>query len=130
MEEFNLAVEAAIGDNNLVSMWLNWMMAIFLLSLLFVWKHVPARYVLASFIATMPLAVLIFNATGKVHLIGLAHLLVWIPLAYYLWTKVISGPDFNKSSWYGTWILLILATITISMLFDVRDVVMTLVGMK
>ena len=127
MEAFNLAVEAVALDNPVVGYWMNWMMLISLAAIFFVWRHKPARYALAALFIIFPIALLIFNQTGEVHLIGIAHLLVWGPLAVYMYQICRQG-EVNKKSLYGIWFMLFLATIVISMLFDVRDIFLVLTG--
>ena len=129
MQELNMAVEAVVAANPLVGIWLKWMMFIAFASILFIWKRVPARYVLGSMFLIFPIGLLIFKLTGNVNLIGLAHILVWGPLAAYL-CKVIRSKSFNFKSFYGVWLVLFEITIIISLLFDVRDVFLVMTGVK
>ena len=68
----NAQIAAIAAAKPLVGMWMNWMMIILLLSVLFVWRRQGARVVLLAFIATMPVAMLIFTMTKNVNLIGIA----------------------------------------------------------
>jgi len=79
-------MELAINEvtSPAVQIWINWMMIIFFTAIIFVWKFKAARIVLASFILTLPIAMLIFNLAHSAHLIGIAHIIVWGPLAFYL----------------------------------------------
>ncbi len=128
MEEMELAVQAV--STPMVQMWINWMLFIFMASILFVWKHKSARIVLASFILTLPVALLIFNLTKSAHLIGVAHIMIWGPLAYFLFKSDLKEPSFRPKSTYGIWVILLLITIAISLVFDVRDAVLIMFGMK
>jgi len=128
MEEMELAVQAV--STPMVQMWINWMLFIFMASILFVWKHKSARIVLASFILTVPVALLVFNLTKSAHLTGVAHIIIWGPLAYFLFKSDLKEPSFRLKSAYGIWIVLLLTTITISLVFDVRDAVLIMLGMK
>ena len=127
MEDFNLAVSAVAEAQPLVGYWMNWMMVIALAAVFFVWKHVPARYALGSMFVIFPIALLIFNQTGEVHLIGIAHLLIWGPLAVYMY-RICARGGVRKKSLYGIWFMLFFVTIVVSMLFDVRDVFLVLTG--
>jgi len=69
MEAMMLEVEAITLAKPLIGYWMNWMGIIFLLSLLFVWKHRPARWVLPSFILTMIVAMIVYAISGNVHLV-------------------------------------------------------------
>ena len=128
MQEMMNAIEAS--STPAVTMWINWMMVVFLLSIVFVWKHKPARLVLVAIILTGPLGFLVWSLTGKVHLIGIAHLLLWAPLAIYLYLRVISLEEFKIKSAYGVWVCLLMTTILISLIFDVRDIFLVLSGAK
>ncbi len=128
MEEMELAINAATTPA--VQLWMNWMIFIFIISIVFVWKYKAARIVLAAFILTLPMAMLIFNLSKSVHLIGIAHLILWGPLAFYLIKYEIKIPSFNFKSVYGVWVMLLLGTIVISLVFDARDIILVMLGEK
>ena len=128
MEAMNQAVNAATTPA--VQMWMNWILIIFALSLVFVWKNPPARWVLAAFVGSTIGAIVTFEMTQNVWLLGISHLIFWTPLAAYLWENVVKRTNFSAKSAYGIWIILILITIIISLLFDVRDVALALIGSK
>ena len=128
MLEMNEAINAA--SSPAVKIWMNWMLIVFAASLLFVWKHPPARWATGAFIVSMILGALIFKATSDPWLLGIGHLIAWTPLAIYLFLKVVRAPGFRPGSVYGVWVSLLLATIIISLLFDVRDVFQVLTGSR
>jgi len=131
MEAFNAAMEA--GTSDIVKLWMNWMTIVFVASILFVWKHVQARWVFAALIATGIGAFIVWSTTQNVHLLGIVHLVVWLPLAIYLWKSTLSAParrDTLKFRIFFSWICLLFATIVISLLFDVRDIYLVLTGIK
>ena len=114
-----------------VQMWLNWMTLCWLSSLLFAWKHTAARWVLAVMLPlTIPLGLVVFALSGTVHLLGLAHLVLWTPLLVYLVKSEVRTDEFNPGSLYGAWVMLVGATILISLVFDVRDVALVALGQK
>lgn len=125
-------MQAAIYEvaTPIIQMWLFWIMAIFVISILFIWKHKAARFVLAAIVLTLPIALVIFKITKAVHLIGIAHIIVWGPLAFYLIKNEVMGGRFEVKSLYGIWMILLLSTIVISLLFDVRDVALVALGKK
>lgn len=129
MQEMNLAIEAVANAQPWVGYWMNWLVVISLAAALFAWKHVPARYALGALFVIFPIALLIFNQTEEVHLIGIAHILVWGPLAVYMY-RVCKRGNVAKKSAYGIWFMLFFATIVISLVFDVRDVFLVLTGGK
>jgi len=128
VEEMELAINAATTPA--VQIWMYWMMLVFAISLLFVWKYKAARIVLVSFILTMPVALLIFNLSKSVHLIGIAHLIIWGPLAFFLIKYELKRSSFSFKSAYGVWVMLLLGTIAISLVFDIRDIILVMLGEK
>jgi hypothetical protein len=128
MEEMGLAIQEAITPA--IRIWLNWLMIIFLASIFFVWKYKSARIVLASFVLTFPIAILVFSISNSAHLIGIAHIIVWGPLAFYLIKSDLRRLSFQFRSPYGVWMILLIGTIAVSLVFDVRDITLVLLGMK
>jgi len=128
VQEMMQAVEAAASPS--VQLWMNWMLIIFALSLIFVWKKVGARYALAAFVLGAISGVVIFNLTGDPWLLGISHILFWLPLLWILYRVDISKPGFNWKTPYGVWLALLIATIVISLVFDFRDVAMVLTGTR
>ena len=125
-------MEAAINaaTSPAVKIWMNWMLFIFLASIIFVYKHKSARFILGAFVLTLPLALLIFEMTKSPVLIGVAHIIIWIPLAIYLIKTEFMGKTENLKAFYGIYLSLLLATIGISLFFDIRDSVMIMTGLK
>ena len=113
-----------------VQYWMNWMGIVFIASIVFVWKHKPARIVLLSLFAPMAIGMGIFALSNSVHLMGVGHIVVWLPLLYYLYQCELSTDGFNIKSLYGVWMVLLIATMVISLFFDFRDVVLILLGHK
>ena len=113
-----------------VELWIAWIMIIFLLSVVFVWQRNSARYALGAIALTLPFTTAIFNLTGEIYLIGIAHLLLWGPLAFYLVKNDILDNQTNLKSIYGVWLFLLLSTIAVSLLFDVRDIILVVQGVR
>lgn len=136
MEEFNAAMMA--GTSETVKVWMNWMSTVFLASLIFVWKFKAARFTFLALLLTGVGAVIVWTLTKNIHLLGIVHLVVWFPLAVYLWKTVLSKPTRSELSPNPTlysraffiWVILLFATIVISLLFDVRDIYLVLTGAK
>jgi len=125
MNEMMQAVEAATSP--VVQAWMNWMVLIFLLSLLFVWKRVGARYTIAAFVLGAIAALVIFKMSGDPHLLGVSHILFWLPLLWIIYKVDISKPGFNWKTPYGIWLALLMVTIVISLVFDFRDLALRLI---
>jgi len=128
MEAMEIAINEATSPS--VKIWMNWMLLVFAASIIFVWKYKAARIVLVSFILTIAIALIVFNVSNSAHLIGIAHILLWGPLAFYLLRFEIKSQTFQIKSVYGVWIILLLVTIAISLLFDVRDIILVFMGAK
>ncbi|MEO9968763.1 MAG: hypothetical protein ABJG15_02865 [Hyphomonadaceae bacterium] len=130
-EELQAAMDA--GTTEAVRMWMNWMGLVFLASVAFVWKHKQARWALATLFGTMIGGTLLWLAVKNVHLLGIVHLAIWLPLAIYLWKTVLSGSARETSGQHKiffVWVILLFATIVISLVFDVRDIYLVLTGAK
>ena len=128
MEEMEAAINAATSD--VTKIWMDWMMIIFLSSLIFVYRRLSARFILASLILSMPIAIWIFETTKSPHLIGVAHIVVWLPLSIYLVKTEIVGKIESLKSPYGIYLILLLSTIVISLFFDIRDAILITLEMK
>jgi hypothetical protein len=128
MEQMEAAILA--GTSEIVQIWMNWIMIIFMACLIFVYKHVSARYIFGALVITLPIALFIFDQTGNIHLIGIAHIIGWLPLSIYLIKTEVIGKLDNLKAPYGIYLVLLLDTILISLIFDFRDVALVMLGMK
>lgn len=128
MEEMEAAINA--GTSDAVKIWMNWMIIIFLASLIFVYKQVSARFIFGALVLTLPIAIFIFNQTQNIHLLGIAHIIVWLPLAIYLIKVEVVGKIEKLITPYGIYLILLLATIMTSLVFDVRDITLVMLGIK
>ena len=129
-EIFNTMNTQMANLPNPVQMWMNWMMFIFLCSILFVWNYKTARWVFASFWLSMPLAIFVYYLTNTIHLLGIVHIIIWLPLLIFLYRADFKSESFKKISPYGIWVILLATTIVISLIFDVRDIVLVSTGKK
>ena len=121
-----------------VKYWMRWMMFIFFASLAFVPRFKPARWAAAAIPATIGLAVLTWLIFKNIHLFGIPHLIIWTPLAVYLWKAVLSpaaraaqtAPPSLYAKAHMIWAVLLFVTILISLPLDVRDIYLVAVGAK
>ena len=128
MEEMNLAVAA--GTSDIVKIWMNWMLFIFFAALFFVYWHVSARIILVAIVITIPIAVLIFKQTNNIHLLGISHLICWLPLIIYLIKSEIIGKLEKLKTPYGVYLILLITTVSISLILDIRDIVLVISDIK
>lgn len=113
-----------------VQMWMNWMVFILMASIVFVWNRKGARAILSGFILTMPAALGLFWLEPNIHLFGLAHLVLWVPVLIYVWRVDFPLTPKRLKSPYGSYLALACSTMVISLLFDIRDLVLVALGQK
>ena len=114
-----------------VSIWVNWMGALFMVAFVFAFKHKAARFALLTFfVFTFIGAMIAVWLTGTIHWIALVHLIVWPPLLIHLINREIRSVGFKPKSAYGLWVILLTITMIVSLLFDLRDVVLLFQGNK
>jgi len=121
-----------------VKIWMNWMGLIFMASLLFVWKYKAARWAVLTFGLTMLGGVICWAVFKNVHLFGIVHLVIWLPLGIYLWRTVLSpaaraGAPERQGNYHRAfmiWAVLLFLTIAVSLVFDVRDIYLVMIGAK
>jgi hypothetical protein len=66
-----------------------------------------------------------FERMGYVKLLGLPHIIFWTPLAFYLYRQIRRG---DMPLWPKRIMIVVLATIAISLAFDFTDVARWLLG--
>ena len=127
IENFNAQMEVLPAG---VHVWMNWMLVMFMSSLLFVWRYVAARYVLGTYLLSMAIGMGVFYIWPNVHLLGVAHLIAWTPLLVFLLKKEVRFREMSFKRLYDMWLMLLSATITISLIFDIRDIILLATGNK
>jgi hypothetical protein len=104
-----------------LSYWLNWMGFVNLfLPLLFVWRHWEARVVIAAFLLNAAFMAVLFEQMGYGKHLGLAHVVFWTPLVLWLVTRF--EPILARSTAFAVYVLVVIATNTISLGIDYADV--------
>ncbi len=109
-----------------ISLWVNFMGLVFALALPFALFRAEARWMLLVMLLTFPTMMWLYSQVGYVRLLGLPHVVFWTPLVIYLWRR--------REKWRvretiaGKWILLLFATMLVSLAFDYTDVARYLLG--
>lgn len=104
-----------------LSYWLNWMGFVnLLLPLLFVWRHWEARVVIAAFLLNAAFMALLYEQMGYGKHLGLAHVVFWTPLV--LWLVARFETIRARSAAFAAYVLVVIATNTISLGIDFADV--------
>ena len=131
LTDINAAMD--VGTTLPVKIWMGWMSLVFLASAVFMFRHKPARWVFIAMLATMAAVLYIWSLTKNVHLFGVAHILIWFPLSFFIWNNALSQKVREKQKHhkaYYIWAWLIFLTILMSLIFDVRDIYMVMYGLK
>jgi len=105
-----------------------WIRFILIASIVFIRRGKAARYVFLSIILQFLVVIVAFHVTQNVHLIGIAHLLFWPPIIYYILKFERKSEKFEFSSIYGIWIGLLITTMSVSLIFDIREVILFSMG--
>jgi len=104
-----------------VQIWLKVMLFSFAGSLIFIWKHIEARWVLGGFAVGMLISRFIIPELSLIKLSGLValiHVICWSPSLFFL----LKNRPFTKGiSAYAIWSGWITLVILFSFLFDIRD---------
>ena len=114
-----------MSQTPLLVAWVTWLMIVNTAALLFVRRHVEARWVLAAWLVNFLLMNGLFAAFGFSRVLGLAHVIVWTPLLVYLWRTT---PNAGAGSAFTTWLLLLFVSNAVSLVIDYVDVARFVLG--
>ena len=104
-----------------LALWLLLVVLSFLSSLFFVRRHWAARIAIGGFALSHVLVVLIELggvATLRTGLVSVTHVIGWAPVWIVLAREL---PAAKRDSRYGTWCRVLLAVISVCLIFDFRD---------
>lgn len=125
-------LDVSVADADLpgwVRIWMGWLLAIGLSSLVFATRQAGARWLAAGFVASHALLAGIAAIQGPdevtVGLVAMSHAMFWTPALLYL---AFGANDVDVTSVYGVWSLLATATLGFSLFFDWRDTALYLWG--
>lgn len=105
-------------------LWIYWLMAVNMASILFILRR-EGLITLLVWIANVVTMTLMAEYFGFVRLLGLSHLVWWIPLLIYLARRL---RDIPLRTWLGRWIVVLMLTNSVSLVFDSIDVAGYLAG--
>ncbi len=106
--------------------WVNYMTVVFLLAIPFSFVRVEARWTALVIALQFPAMLWLYTQVGFVRLLGITHIVFWTPLLIYLWRRRHKWRV--KETLAGKWIVLLVATMLISLAFDVTDVIRYALG--
>lgn len=109
-----------------VSLWVNFMGLVFLLAIPFAIIRAEARWTLLVVLLNTPAMLWLYSELGYVRLLGIVHVILWTPLAIYLWRR--RGQWRVRETLAGKWIAVLFTTILVSLAFDYADVARYVLG--
>ncbi len=130
MFEYSIAEVSAqlYGQPLGLVMWVRWLGLVnLMIALFFIRNHVPARWVLAAMLFIMATNIPMSMSLGLVKVLGIPHIIAWLPLVIYLANLFRIGAVELKSK-LGIWLAAVIATDITSIVFDVRDGVEYILG--
>ena len=95
--------------------WVGYMMVLNLFAIQF-WDELLAKIIIIVFIASSMLMMGLYSKFGFTKILGLGHIL-WLPLAVYI-AVFLPGAE----GLFFTYLMVLLATISISLVIDIYDV--------
>ncbi|MEM8786750.1 MAG: hypothetical protein AAGE76_00655 [Pseudomonadota bacterium] len=121
--------EAIAAQPAWIGLWLNWLLfGAFILPLaLLIWRptRLAAVLTVAASVAGAVAVNWMYGEMGYVRLLGLPHIVLWTPLAVYLW-RLIRREDVTV--WAKRVLAVVLGTILISLAFDYTDAIRYALG--
>jgi len=86
---------------------------------LFFLKRVEAKAVFGAICCAATLMMVLTAATGFTRLLGLGHIVFWVPLMVYLLRRL---PEVPADGFYGSWLRAVVVFDLASLVIDVSDV--------
>ena len=109
-----------------VQAWVQFMGVVLMLSVPFAFRRVEARVALVIAAITLPAMVWLYSKIGFVRLLGVVHVVLWTPFLFWLWRRRQEWRV--KETIAGKWVVLLFATMVVSLAFDYADVARWLMG--
>ena len=108
--------------------WQAWLLALMsanLIAPLFFLGRVEAQVAVAALVVSMVLMTILTGRFGFSRILGLGHIIAWVPLLAFLWSRLPDAPIDNA---FGLWLRAVIALDAASLVIDVVDVVRFLAG--
>lgn len=118
---FQAIVASWLAMKTWVKIWLYFLNAVFLSAFAF-WPSVESKVILAAFVASGPLLAFgMVRQRGLTRLLGLAHLIPWLPLVAYLAVR-LAGDGAVTDPALRLYMEVLLATVMLCLVADAYDV--------
>ena len=111
----------------LMRAWFGWIGVVVLVSPLLFLRQRQGRVAALFALLFLPLLVVTLHTVGISYFISFLHLVLWLPLLGYL-AGELRDNRITPFSTMGFWSMTMLATLTVSLVFDLRDAVRWLAG--
>jgi len=109
-----------------VQHWVDFMGLVLILAIPFAFVRIEARWAVLVMFLTLPAMIALHSAVGFIRLLGIVHVVIWTPFVIYLWRRRNNWRV--KETLSGKWIVLLFATMIVSLAFDYADVARWLLG--
>ncbi len=109
-------------------LWRAWLLALVSANLfapLFFIGRVEAQIVVVAMLVSIVLMTILTGRFGFSRILGLGHIIAWVPLLAFLWSRL---PDAPSSDPFGLWLRVVIALDAASLVIDAVDVVRFFAG--
>lgn len=103
-----------------VLIWLQVLIGVLSLSVLFGLFRPEARAILVGIIMGMAMTLVVYGQFGFTRILGIGHILFWTPTLFYMLS--LQGTASVAKTWFGRWLWLACAVMAVSLAFDYFDV--------
>ena len=110
-----------------LTIWINWLVLVNLVPPLFFLRQMQARWVLGAMIFVTAVNIPLSLVFGFSKALAIPHLIVWIPLVIYL-AREWRDNRLHDTPIFKSWIMAVMITDLISVVFDIRDAAFFLGG--
>ncbi len=109
-----------------VLIWLQVLVGVMSLSLLFGLFRPEARAILLGTLMGMAMVIVIYAQFGYTRILGVGHILFWTPTLFYMLS--LQGTSGVTKTWFGRWLWLAIPVMAVSLGFDYFDLGRYLMG--
>ena len=124
VEQFRADLMANSPDWVLI--WLQVLIGVLALSVLFVPFRPEARAILVGTLMGIGMTIVIYAQFGFTRILGVGHILFWTPTLFYMLS--LQGTASVEKTWFSRWLWLAIAVMAVSLALDYSDLVRYLLG--
>lgn len=124
IESFRADLMAGSPDWMLI--WLQAMLGVIAVTLLFGLIRHEARHILFGTALGLAMMLLIYGQFGYSRILGVGPILFWTPTLFYMYS--LQGTSTVAKTWFGRWLWIATAAMTVSLAWEYMDLVRYLFG--